>query len=469
MNIGLNSTIPTLPTSLLHAISSPAGGRVVLVLGAGCSNEAPTSLPLSGELSAECHRKLVADGILKEGEVGDRRDLSAVAEAVVCRTGSQSALVERFPPDAFRNAEPNEGYLIMAALLLEGALKDTLTLNFDSAARTALGHLGAGPRVSIIRKPADHSEIGARNVIYLHRDIDSCSDEIILRRTESDLVWSEQWEQVIAQRVLGGPITVFVGLGSPASVLIDTTRRIRAAIGTSSANVYVVDPVAYEDSHFASALQIPLEHYLCIGWTEFMRALAHRVVNEHRAAIERQCDELTRELNYECEDVSDLCRRLAEMGLLRLGRLRAAWMLQEGSYLPHESGIALEQFSNLLLGVRIVERNSARQATFADEGLVEFSHESHVARIMVCSGRGLMNYARIEIELKKRQQVLRHRGMASSVALVGSVEASTNMATPSDIVAGTAPHDLVTGHEHLMIVSIAQLRAHPELVHEVVG
>ena len=141
MNMSLN---PTLPPSLLHAISSPGGGRVVLILGAGCSNEDPTSLPLSGDLSAECHRKLIADRILTEGEVIDKRDLSAVAEAVVSRTGSQSALIERFPPDAFRYAEPNEGYLIMAALFLEGALADALTLNFDSAARTALGRLGSG-------------------------------------------------------------------------------------------------------------------------------------------------------------------------------------------------------------------------------------------------------------------------------------------------------------------------------------
>ena len=166
-----------------------------MVLGAGCSNEEPTSLPLSGDLSEDCHRKLVADGILKEGEVGDKRDLSAVAEAVVLRTGSQSALIKRFPPDAFRNAEPNEGYMIMAALFLERALADTLTLNFDSAARTALGRLGAGSRVSTIRKPEDHSELGARNLIYLHRDIDSSPDEMILRETELELAWQEHWKR----------------------------------------------------------------------------------------------------------------------------------------------------------------------------------------------------------------------------------------------------------------------------------
>ena len=142
--------VPTLPSDLLHAISDLSGGRVVLVLGAGCSNEQPTSLPLSSSLSEECHRKLVADGILKEGEVKNRRDLSAVAEAVVRETGSQRDLIDRFPPDAFRYARPNDGYVIMAALLLEGMIADTLTLNFDFAARTALGQLGRDPEFLLL-------------------------------------------------------------------------------------------------------------------------------------------------------------------------------------------------------------------------------------------------------------------------------------------------------------------------------
>ena len=110
----------------------------MLVLGAGCSNEEPTSLPLAGDLSHRCFRQLVNDGVLCEGDVEDPRDLTAVAEAVFRETGGQTDLVDLFPPDEFRNARPNDGYLIMAALLLEGALGDTLTLNFDNAARNAL-------------------------------------------------------------------------------------------------------------------------------------------------------------------------------------------------------------------------------------------------------------------------------------------------------------------------------------------
>ena len=157
------------------------------MLGAGCSHEEPTSLPPSGHLSEECHRQLVADGILDEDEVEDKSDLSAVAEAVVAKTQSQRELVDRFPPDAFRYAKPNDGYVIMAALLLEGVLADALTLNFDFALRTALGELGAGARVSTVRGPEDHTRLGTRNLIYSHCDIDSDPDSIILRTTELEV------------------------------------------------------------------------------------------------------------------------------------------------------------------------------------------------------------------------------------------------------------------------------------------
>ena len=461
------STTPDLPSSLLQAISSPNGGRVVLVLGAGCSNETPTSLPLSGDLSEDCHRRLVFDLILKEGDVDDQRDLSAVAEATVCRTGSQRDLVERFPPDAFRYAEPNAGYLIMAALFLEGAIADTLTLNFDCTARTALGRLGVGSRVSTIRRQEDYTQLGTRNLIYLHRDIDSDPDSVILRTTELEEGWRKSWEQVIAQRALATPVTVFVGLGSPASVLVDTTKRILAALDGQS-SVYIVDPTAYEDSYFASALGIASGDYLRMGWGDFMRALSRRVVAEHGATIERDCRELTKQYNYEEGDASDICRRLAEIGIVRLGQLRAAWMLEDGSYLPHDPGIPLRLFSSLIVGVQMVERLSDRNATFADEGLVEFSRGTHVTRVMVCSGRGSMDHAQIRAKLSERRERLLGQGKSYSVALVSGVESGMDIAAPNDIIADTDPYDLVTGPSHLRIVNFAELRADPTLISEVI-
>ena len=463
-----DSAVPTLPPNLLQAISSPSGGRVVLVLGAGCSKEEPTNLPLASELSAECCRRLVADGILSMGEVGDQNDLSAVADAVFLKEGSQRKLIELFPKDAFRHAKPNEGHLIMVALLLEGALSDILTLNFDHAARAAMADLGAGMEISEIRGPDDHTLISTRNFIYLHGDIDSPADEIILRTEALDRAWRGGWGEVVTQRVLSGPVTVFVGLGTPVSVLVETAGRILKAIGNSGVQPYVVDPSAYEDSKFASALQISSQDYFRMGWNTFMRALAQRVVEEHRASLERACGKLAEELDQQGEDVSGLCRKLAGIGLVRLGKLRAAWMLDKGSYLPHDPGIPLRLFGTLVLGIRIVERVSGHQAGFADDWLVEFSQERQVTRVMVCTGDSVMTVARIEVELRKRQHILRERGQATSIALVGGIESGTNVETPNDIVANPDPDDLLTGPGHLRILSLDELRADPELAHEVV-
>ena len=452
------STTPDLPPSLRQAISSNSGGRVVLVLGAGCSNEEPTDLPLSGDLAQECYRKLVAYGILKGNEVTDKRDLSAVADAVYDSTGSQRALVECFPPDVFRNARPNDGYQIMAALLLEGALSNTLTLNFDSAARAALALLGARDQVTTVRGPKDHARLGMKNVIYLHGDIDSDPDEIILRTAELEEAWRDSWGEVIAQRVLGGPVTVFVGLGSPASVLVDTARRILASLD-GQASFYVVDPTAYEDSSFANALDTPSESYLQIGWSDFMRALAKRLVEEHGAEIERACYKLNLEQNNEEEDFSELCQRLIDIGLVGLGKLRAAWLPEGDPYLPYDSGIPLRLFTNLLLGVRVFEKLSNRRARFSADGLVEFYVERNVERVMVCSGLGSMAYAQLVARLYDRQKKLLVEGKPVSIALIGGVDFDVEIATPSDIIAEPEPDDLVTGATYLRIFHVAKLQA----------
>ena len=461
-------TIAQLPPNLLSAISSPSGGRVVLVLGAGCSREEPTSLPLAGDLSAECHRKLVADRVLNEGEVDNQRDLSAVAEAVVRKTGSQRDLIERFPPGDFKHAKPNDGYLIMAALLLEGSIANTLTLNFDLAAPTALATLGAGASVSTIRGPEGHTQIGARNLIYLHRDIDSPPDEVILRKEKLDEDWREHWEEVVAQRVLAGPTVVFVGLGSPISVLLETTKRIATSIGGSHDSVYVVDPSAPEDSGFASALGVAPDHYCRMGWNDFMRALADRVLEEHRADIQRDCEAIVRAPDIEAEDVTDLCLRLTEVGLPALGQLRAAWMLHSSPYLPHQQGASLHAFCNIVLAIRTVERVSGHQARFGEDGLVEFSQDGYVTRALVCFGGGWMTKARFEAELSKRREAMRRLGKPPSFGLIGGVEIGPDVATPSDITGDTNPQDVVTGPTTLQTISITELRSDPSVVQQVI-
>ena len=72
----------TLPADLLHAIAHEGGGKVVLVLGAAASFEAPIGLPLSRECSVEANRGLVADGGIAADACTDPEDLSSLADAV---------------------------------------------------------------------------------------------------------------------------------------------------------------------------------------------------------------------------------------------------------------------------------------------------------------------------------------------------------------------------------------------------
>ena len=459
---------PTMPSELLRAISSPQGGRVVLVLGAGCSYEEPTALPLSGDLSKRCYRKLVDDGVLTCGDVDNPYDLSAVAKAVVRKRDSQRELIERFPPGDFRQAEPNEGYLIMAALLLEGALADTLTLNFDHAARSALSRIGARNEVATITGPDGHDRISNRNLIYLHRDIDSQPDDLILRRCQLDQAWQEGWEQVVAQRVLAGPVTVFIGLGSPASVLVETMNRIMNALPENQANVFVVDTVAYDDSTTALELNVDEDAYLRMGWGDFMRALAHRVVREHCAELQIVCEGMVDELGIESEDVSDLCERLANVGLIGLGQLRASWMLREGSYMAKPNNDSLNHFGDILMGVRLLERLSGSRAQFFKEGLVEFTRGANVTQVIACSGAGWRNYASIQAKLSWRFRNLRREGRAPTVAMVAGVTSGPEVATPIDITVDTNSDDLVIGPPQLRVVSIDELRNDPERVKEMI-
>lgn len=192
----------TLPADLLHAVAHDGGGRVVLVVGAGASFEPPTGLPLSRPISVEAHRQLVADGVLSEGQCTDPENLSCLADAVVDATGDQSALVERLPILSFRAAEPNEGYLIAAALLREQAVACVMTLNFDLGMSAALTRLGAHDDVGVVSGPEEHHRLGTVNLIYLHRNVNANPEAWILRTSALADDWRDRWEAVIAHRVI---------------------------------------------------------------------------------------------------------------------------------------------------------------------------------------------------------------------------------------------------------------------------
>ena len=156
---------PASRADLLHAVAEREG-RVVLVVGAGCSVEDPTGLKLASHYAAEVHRRLVLDGFLGDGDCHEPHDLSLLASTVWARHGSQTPVVERLPRAEFRSARPNDGYLIAAALLRERAISCVLTLNFDLAMSSALTELSATD-VQVI--------VGPQHLPYLGSSIRSLS------------------------------------------------------------------------------------------------------------------------------------------------------------------------------------------------------------------------------------------------------------------------------------------------------
>jgi hypothetical protein len=212
-----------LPAELLQAVSAEGGGKIALVVGAGCSHDAPTSLPLSKTLSEDAHQQLVLNGTLEEGECAEPSDLSKLADTVFAKTGSQAALVSVFPRGRLENADTNEGYDLAVALLREHAVADVMTLNFDLSAQHALA--GAGAEVGVITGPNEMPSIGVVNLIHLHRDARADPEDWILRTEQIEVAWQDGWEQLIATRVMTAPVVIFAGLGTAAAVLVDTLKQ----------------------------------------------------------------------------------------------------------------------------------------------------------------------------------------------------------------------------------------------------
>jgi hypothetical protein len=447
-----------LPTPLLTAISADHGGQVVLVLGAGCSKESPTSLPLARECAEEAHRRLVADGVLAAGDCTDPTDLSLLAERVFEKTGSQAALVERMSPMKFRQALVNEGYRMTAALLREHAIAAVLTLNFDLAIFHAISSVGGATDVAVILGPEDHAHLQLINVVYIHRSAKADPDQWILRTSEIEEGWHGRWEQVVAQRFLANPVTVFVGLGSPARVLIETAGLIRHAI-PEGANIYQVDVVNRIDSAFFAELRLPNAAFSEMKWGDFVEELAARLLEEHRAQLQIACEWLVGHQGVPNEDIAGLCRRMVALGLLDFGSLRANWLLEEGPYLPWRKTDP-RLVADLLLAVGFIERQAEARAFFDRDGIVEFrSGATILGRFVFASGKGSKRWFAMEAELQssKRRWGLRQPQPTAAV-FAGVAGERPTPASPVDITGETQVGDIAASEGAITMVSVDDLR-----------
>jgi hypothetical protein len=458
-----------LPEELLHAISSPGGGRVSLILGAGCSVEAPTNIPVAKELSREVHRRLVLNEILQDGDCENPEDLSLVADAVFAKRKSQRVVVEHLLSTFdLKLATPNDGYRIAAALLCERAISSIVTLNFDLALSTALADLGAGSIVRVIECPEDLQDQGLVNIYYLHRNAHSADPELwVLRTAALEGEWRDQWEPIIATRVLTAPVVVFVGLGTPIAVLIESSRLILRALPAVT-SIYQVDPSPREESRFFQQSGLQPSHYIPLGWGAFMRALSNRLVTEYRDQLAEASRRKVHDDQLPEEDITDLLHQLTALSFVNQGMLRANWLLHRKPYEPvSEDAIAL--IADLLLGTAMIARISGSAPVIIADGIVEFRRNGRtVAGYFLVSGRGHRGTSAIEVLVKVKLRAYAGRFNPNGIIVGGTADLRPLPTPPDDIARGNSSANDVIGSVDLPIYHIAQLRNAPDRIREVV-
>lgn len=451
-----------LPSDLLRAVSSNGGGQLALVLGAGCSVEPPTGIQVSEACSLEVHRRLVADGILDKTDCASPGDLSAVADAVFAKCGSQRAVVERLR-DSFdmKLATPNEGYRIAAALLCEGAVSSVVTLNYDLALTNALTELGAPRWIEIIERPEDLDRQKRTNVYYLHRNVNAEDPETWVLRTKAlEEEWKEHWEQIIAMRVLTAAVVLFAGIGTPVAVLVESTKLLCASLPPSR-HLFVAAPGDLSQSNFFQNLDIDESCFIRSPWGDLMAELSDRLLQEHVEQLNRAAARKTKEDSLPYEDISQELAALRQMGIVRLGNLRARWLLYEKPYRTIEESI-VGLLADLLLAIASIARISGATPFILDDGCVEYRRQDRtVVCFIVVSGSGYRGKCAIEAEVHGRRLKYLHNPTA---VLVAGTSASWGdpPSPPEDVVFGGAAHqDLIRGATVLSYFHVDELRTDP--------
>jgi hypothetical protein len=335
----------------------------------------------------------------------------------------------------------------------------------------ALGIVGAGESVSVIADPKSVSDLGARVVIYLHRNASEADEEKwVLRAEVIDEAWKGKWEEVIAQRVLTSPLVVFAGLGSPAAVLTESVRWIRNSLHNETHRAYVVDPS--ESSHFKAALALPDEAHIEMGWCAFMACLANRLTVEQRAALAETCRDLCTENAWpdEVVGIDGLCHLFFERGLLGSGRQRAVWLLDDRKYLSDQEQVR-GLIGYLLLGLGLAQRRNDVSLNVRHDGVVEMRRDGHVvASCLPVSAEGTKHWAAMEPKIR-----LALTGFTSyerpSTVLLGSLQGTLpdDVTPPLDIVFDDDAENIVAPLNGPMYVSVDALRTDVTLADRMVA
>lgn len=435
------------PPPLLHAIAADAGGQVALVIGAGCSFEPPTSLPLGGQASAEAHAQLLKNGVIADGECPNPTDLAELASTIYAKEGTQQTLVAELPINKFRLAKPNLGYKLLVAMMVERAITYALSLNFDLAAQNAAAELGC--TVAVIKSFGEALPATA-TIIHLHGNAYDQPDDLVLRTEVIDEAWKASWQQVIAQQVLAAPNVLFIGLGSPAPVLTETVEMIVDAVGHND-TFYQADVTTHDQSGFAAQLGVPDERYVQGGWNEVMGDLAARLAREQVDGLLQSCRDALVANEADAAEIQhfvDTAQQLRGITLLGLGKHRSRAKLDmKAAYVPRHS-LDDDLFAEPISALAQFCASSGLSALPCENGVWKIMRDERaVGSLLVSTGRGTRKLSALEAQIRYHHQELCDTSSEPPQAiLLGGVMADTHeIASPEDIVTGNPTETLISG------------------------
>ncbi|MHC2068139.1 SIR2 family protein [Bremerella sp. T1] len=424
---------------------------------------------------------MVDDGILNAGDCTDPCNLSQVAEVVAQKTGSQRDLVRALPTTEFRNAKPNPGHLIAVALMVEGAVSNIVTLNFDLAFSHALSELGIRNEVVVLNGPEDHAHMGQRNIIYLHRSVDSPPEAWILTKESLDHAWKDGWEESMARFATLAPVTVFAGLGSSCGVLTYSSQKLRNSL-KENAVLLLADPGDPANSHFVQEVGIEICNCIRCGWVDFMSQLAERFVRKVLSDVRSEGQVLAvREQwvasNKDYEKLLEpllvtLYSDIENLGLLGLGELRAAWFQEYDRYSttdPQQIGA----LADLVVAIAFILHHESGSAQFHEDGTVSISFSSGPeVRIILASGwRKHLRWNSLETALKERVRRRRRGASTPQKVLASGVTGKKTSETtaPMDIVGSTPSDSIIDADGGMLMWSIDDLREDPRIIQEIMS
>ena len=258
--------------------------------------------------------------------------------------------------------------------------------------------------------------------------------------------------------MLTAPVVLFAGIGTPVAVLIESAKLLCASLPPPK-QLFLAAPGALAQSEFFQELGIDEARFVQRPWGALMRELSDRLLEEHVERLNQAATRKTREDGLPKEDISEQLAVLRQMGIVRLGSLRARWLLYDKPYCTfEESTVGL--LADLLLALAIIARISNAAPVILEDGCVQYRRQDWtVVCFIVVSGSGHRGRNAIEVELQSRCPKYLHNPTA---VLVGGTSAlwQAPVSPPADIISGEiSREDLLRGPATMLYFHIDELPA----------